>query len=348
MSLAHIAARAGVAKGTASKALNHYPGISAATRERVWEAARSVGALPRRYRTAAGDADRTVLLLPMVESLFRELQKEPGRLTAQAYHSFQQSLTSHGYDLLLGPAGQPTEQAIQYVRTGIGKRFGAVALTPPVDAALATMLHRRRIPSVCLSGSADETSVSVITADHAQGTRLVLHHLLELGHRRIGYLNSGLRSRSHLDRLQAFLLEMRLTGLPCPNKWIMQPPLAEQLRVHDRSVERWHDEIGRFLNRLVQRDDLPTAFVCVNDDFARKVIELLSGHGLSVPEDLSVTGWGNELALPITSVKARPAQVGELGARWLIAQMRDHECSGGRLLVPVDLAIRGSTAPPRS
>lgn len=348
--LKEIARTAGVSPATASKVLNHYPAISDPTRQRVWEAVRTVGRPPRRYRSAdtAGNTARTVLLLPMANSLFRELEREPTRLTSQAFHSFQQALVGGGYDLLLGPGGLSDAEAVAHINNGIGKRFGGIALLPPLGETLPQFLHHRRIPTVCISGSVGEPLVPVVTADQSEGTRLLVRHLIDLGHRRIGYVGSGLRSRSHLDRLAGFLLEMQLAKLPSRRKWILQPSPPDRIRLADRSVERWHDAIERFLTRRIDGDDLPTALVCVNDDFARKLIDLLAVRQLRVPEDVSVTGWGSEVATGLTSIDARPAQVGEMAARWIIGQMTARDSMPARMLVPVRLCIGRTTAPPRT
>lgn len=339
---------AGVSPATVSKVLNHYPVVSDGTRQRVWEVARALGKTPRAYRSAdaAGDAGRTILLLPMEETLFRELEREPARLTPQAFDIFQRTLVGAKFDLLLGPGGLSDTEAVAYVHDGIGKRFGGVALLPPLGKALPEFLNRRRIPAVCLSGSVDHPLVPVVTADQSEGTRLLVRHLIGLGHRHIGYVGSGLRSRSHLDRLAGFLLETQLSGLTPRRRWILQPSPPEKIRVADRSVERWHEETEHFLSRLVDDGKLPTALVCVNDDFARKVIDLLSVRRLRVPEDVSVTGWGSEIGMGLTSIDARPARVGELAARWIIAQMTSRDCMAARVLVPVQLSLGRTTGPP--
>ncbi len=348
MGLTEIAARAGVSVPTASKALNHYPGVSEQTRRRVLEAATALQASPRAYRTAEGDAEHTVVMLPIAMSVFQEFQKAPNRLTAHAYHAFQQQLTTQGFDLLLGPEQPNEKQAIQYVKANIGSRFAGVTLVPPVGPTLTEFLHRRRIPAVCLSGSPQDDNLAMVTADHGQGGRMITRHLIDLGHRRIGYLNSGLLSRSYTDRLQAFLAELYLSGIEPKKKWLMQPRMADAFQMRDLSVERWHRDIEKFIDRLIKQNDMPTALVCVNDDFARKAIDLLSVRGLRVPHDVSVTGWGDEIDLPLTTIHAQPELVGKNGAKWLTAMIRDRDASVGRLLSPVRLVVRNTTDKPRT
>ncbi len=346
MAIARIADRAGVAPSTVSKVLNHYPGVSESTRERVWQAARALGVMPRRYRAATDEPERTVLLLPLATALFSEIQREPRRLAARAVTALRQSLAARKLNLMIGPDYLTTPEAIAYIREHAGKRFGGIVVLPPVDAELAELLHHRRIPCVCLSGSVDSRHLVVVTPDHSQGTSLVMQHLIGLGHRRIGYIGSGLSSRSHVERLEGYLAQMRLAGLDCRDEWVMQPDVAERIDLTDRSVERWLGDIARFLTRCISRGDLPTAWVCVNDDFAHKVVQLLSLHGLRVPDDVSVTGWGDELDGSLTTVDARAERVGELAGTWIAAMLSDRDAAEGRHLVPVRLLIRGSTAAP--
>ncbi len=350
MTIAAIAARARVSRATVSKALHHYPGVSAATRQRVLAAAAALGVQPRRYRKPSRSSAQTVLLLPLGESLFRQLQRPPLQLTAQVLHAFEQHLREAGYDLLLGPTGLNDADAIALLQAQVGTRCAGVALLPPVSTELARHLQQRRIPAVGLSGIIDHADLAVVTADHAGGTRLLVEHLHLLGHRDVGYLNTGLASRSHDERLQAFLLTATRLGMRYLPGWVMQPAQAPTLHVEDRRAERWHDLLAAFLDRLLAQRRRPTALLCVNDDLARKAIELLALRQVRVPEEMSVTGWGLEQAESqrheLTTIDPRPTQVGAAAAHWLIAQMQRQDGDRGRLLLPVQLAVGLSTAPP--
>ena len=103
---------------------------------------------------------------------------------------------------------------------------------------------------------------------------------------------------------------------------------------------------------LLDRPDRPTAVVCFSDAFALGVIRAAESLGLSVPGDVSVVGFDDSPIAavtrpPLTTVRQDVARKGELAVASLLAVMRGQQPPDD-VLLPTELVVRESTAPPAS
>jgi DNA-binding LacI/PurR family transcriptional regulator len=90
--------------------------------------------------------------------------------------------------------------------------------------------------------------------------------------------------------------------------------------------------------------------IATNDLVAYGTMEALATSGISVPQQISVLGFddlGQDSHPPLTTIRTDLAEVGRLAVRSLISQIEGGSASQGRIVVPTELVIRTSTAPPR-
>ena len=177
-----------------------------------------------------------------------------------------------------------------------------------------------------------------ITIDNWGGIRQVVEHLVEQGHRDIGFVGVHNMPDFHERRL-AFLAHMHDAGLPIRNEWISLGTLQMS-------------EITQRVAKLLGQSHRPTALVCGNDLTAIATIEAARQQGLSVPQQLSVTGFDD---IPVASVTS-PAlttvhvpmhQIGRQSVRQMVlrhASPSDPEPFGCVTRVTTQLIPRSSTA----
>lgn len=187
----------------------------------------------------------------------------------------------------------------------------------------------------------DSSDHPAVRIDYAAGTRAALHHLRDLGHRSFGFIGfpGSERYRAYWQTLQEF-------GIP------YDPRHVEFLS----GLELQPGIVAGFdaMRRLIAGGNLPTSIIVVNDFVAWGVMEQLKMGGFRVPQDISVIGF-DDLAIrtepPITTVRVNLHLVGRLAARALFEKMSQKmngeplECD--EIVVPVELVVRRSTAPPR-
>ena len=136
--------------------------------------------------------------------------------------------------------------------------------------------------TVCLDFYSDRGGCAVVS-DGRGGAWQITRHLIGLGHRKIAFVGSAAATSSITDRMCGYLRAMTEAGLlPVPPEWILE----------DRDAD------GRYRFPLRLPRALPTAFVCNNDDVAAQLIRQLNDMGISVPGDVSVTGFDDYTLFP--------------------------------------------------
>ena len=151
----------------------------------------------------------------------------------------------------------------------------------------------------------------------------------ELGHKKIAYVSSINATTSIMDRYLGY--EAALSSLyPISRDYLIED------RGEDRLLKNWLCE------------DMPTAFVCNNDEIACILIEKLEKMGYSVPEDISVTGFDNypfirRNASGLTTVDVDIAMMASEGVELLLERLNDKRETFVRRVVSGHIVIRKST-----
>jgi DNA-binding LacI/PurR family transcriptional regulator len=153
-------------------------------------------------------------------------------------------------------------------------------------------LRRRKIAHVLID-QANVVGANSVSFDRAGAMHLVMNHLLDLGHRSFGLLGMDHPEQQTRDRLRGITEALAARGL--------DP--ATHTRSFDQAAPRDNDfTFGRELARAFARlEKPPTALVGVNDEVAIGAMLALEELGLSVPGDISVTGFNNQEICLMTS-----------------------------------------------
>ncbi|MYS22971.1 transcriptional regulator, LacI family [Streptomyces sp. DvalAA-14] len=355
VTLADVAARAGVSSATVSRVLNgNYP-VAGSTKDRVQRAVEELDYVVngQARALAAATSDLVGVLVndvadPFFGLIASALQAEIGAGGTQPGGSKLAVVCNTG--------GSP-EAELTYLTLLERQRAAGVVLTGSTveskahAAAVATRLTRLAASGtrivLCgrppLEPASDALGLMTIAFDNRGGARRLTEHLLSLGHRRIGYVAGPAERSTTRHRLEGHRAAL-LAGGPGPDTGA--GAAADRLTVHggyDRSSG--YDATLE----LLRRETGVTAIVAANDTVALGVCAALRDSGLSIPGDVSVAGFDD---LPF-SVDASPAlttvriPLQEAGARaGRLVMGRQAPPPGGVATVATELMVRGSTAPP--
>ena len=173
--------------------------------------------------------------------------------------------------------------------------------------------------------------------DDRQGAMLAVRHLLELGHRRIAFINGSENHPDAIERLGGYRKALEEGGVEFDPKLVV--------------VGDWHEEGGlRATLELLDSRANFTALFCVNDQTAHGALLGLFRQGFSVPRDVSVVGFDDLPSSayrvpPLTSVRQSVGILGEQSAQAMLDLLAGNR---PRLIPPpVELVVRESTATPR-
>lgn len=321
-----VAALAGVAPGTASKALNGTGSLRESTRERVREAAERLGFVPdATARSLSARRSFTVGLLSTDSA---------GRFSLPVVLGAENALVGGELSALLATARHDPVREQHHVRALVARRVDGIIVTGRTTEPREPI--RVPMPVVyAFARSADPDDVSVVP-DDAVGMRLLVEHLAGLGRRRIAYVGGRAEQAASLVRHDALVAELTARGLE-----MVGPPLYGD----------WSEQWGRRAVGLILdagADHRVDAIVFASDQLARGGCDRLRERGLRVPDDVAVTGYDDwdvmSLASrpPLTTVDMRLERLGQRAAELLIAAIEGEPARGVERLAP-RLVVRAST-----
>jgi len=196
------------------------------------------------------------------------------------------------------------------------------------------------LPVVALSAHKEKEGVTNVVVDHTVAARLALHHLYELGHRRIAFMKGHKHVIDTDSRWESMMEIARELGVqPTPERIV-------QMKTSSWSPEVGYEPAKRLLNKT--RDF--TALVAFNDTAAIGAIRALHEVGMMVPRDVSVVGFDDivsaEFHVPsLTTIRQPLESMGKMAASILLDRIANPEKKyAATILVKPKLIVRESTA----
>ncbi|WP_448390078.1 LacI family DNA-binding transcriptional regulator [Microbacterium aurum] len=331
-SMRDVARAAGVSLQTVSRVANGEPGVVDDKRDRVLSAMRELEYRPNSAaRAMRRGAFRTVgVVYHSLHSVgtHRSLEQISERAAAQGYGTTIMPLVAASGLAANGAFTRLVEMAVDVVIVVFPSPFGAGSLEIPTS-----------LPAVVLGPPQGHGSSSV-DFDQDSAARLVVEHLVGLGHPTVHHIAGPQESFAARARVETWRSILEAHGLRVPT-----------LRYGD-----WSAESGYVAMRQILADEkatgsgAPTAIYAGNDQMALGVYRALAEAGLRVPEDVSVVGCDDvdeaaAYAPPLTTVAQDWAALGEQTMRTALAM------AGGAApsdtVLPMRIVIRDSTAPYR-
>jgi LacI family transcriptional regulator len=322
-----------------SRVLNGSAPVSEVLRERVLESARALAYAPsaaartlaRRRSQLIGvalftGADHPALSQPFVQDVLVGI----GAATVPV-----------GYDVLLLTGARECEPLpTSFLHRARAHHVDGLVLlgVDRHDPALVELLHST-LPAVAIDIDVTGPRTGYVASDGADGARRAVRHLHELGHTRIATIAGLPWTKPGGDRLAGFRAELEELGLACPPEYVQEGD--------------FYIETGTACARaLLERDERPTAIFAASDLMAAGAAQAVREAGLRVPGDVSIVGFDDvQLAQlldpPLTTVRQDRAGLGAAAAGALLELVEDPEAAPPARTLPVELVVRGSTAPPR-
>ena len=329
-----IARRANVSHSTVSRALSGHGAIPAHTADRIKRLALRMGYVPsaaaRSLKTSHSRA-LGVVVTNIADPFLAEVVRGIEDVVGQA-----------GYSLFLAASYKDNERAQVIVRALAEHRIdGALICSSQISPADLASLEKFKVPLVLVNNQVPGEFAHSIAHDDVWGSRLMTRHLIELGHRRIAFMGNVRGGQASLDRQAGYQTEMAAHGLPVLPEWLLNAPVGRP-------------EGGRIgAEAFLALQPRPTALVCFNDLMALGALQCLKQGSLTVPGDVSVTGFDDvyvaEYADPPLTTFAQPKhQLGRDAAALMLDLLQGAAPERPRVkTIRGELRVRASTAPPK-
>ncbi|QNN54215.1 LacI family DNA-binding transcriptional regulator [Nocardioides mesophilus] len=333
-SIKDVAREVGMSTATVSRALRGLPRVSEDTRLRVLKAAERLDyvASPAAAGLVSGQTRAVGVVVPFVTRWFY----------GSVVHGAEELLRERGYDLLLyNLAGDQQARHRVFQTHLLRKRVDAVlilSLTPSAEEIASLNRLDRPVATV----GAVVPGFSSVSIDDLATARTAVQHLVDLGHRRIGYIGGDLEGQldfsAPLDRLRGYREAMAAARLRRNPAW----------EVTGDFTVRGGLAATRLLLATTPR---PTAIFAASDEMAIGAVHAVRETGLRVPEDVSVIGIDDHEMAEFFELSTVAQPVHEQGrvAAQLLLQAIEHgpAFEPAVLTVPTRLVVRRTTAPPR-
>jgi LacI family transcriptional regulator len=332
-----VAREAGVSRAAVSKVIRNAYGVSPAMRERVSAAIEKLGYRPS--VSARGMRGKTFTLgieIPELSNPFFPLL-----LTGATA-----ALSGSPYQLIIAPADPAHAEGYRAIQALVDRQVdGVIAVSPLVEREWLDALTAT-VPVVMLGRHDRSVGYDTVVSDDEAGTREVMRHLLELGHRDIAHVTgepdqtepgSGV---PQAVRLEAYRNAMQEAGF------------GDRIRVVRSATGADGSEASahRATLNLLNGPDRPTAIFACHDEPALGVLRAVADAGLTTA-DVAVAGYdGIDIAghpgISLTTVRQDGERMGRLAVELLLERIAGRTEPRHEVVRP-DLVVRSSTRPPR-
>jgi LacI family gluconate utilization system Gnt-I transcriptional repressor len=303
-----VARAAGVGSITASRYFKQATLVSPELGARIATAALALNYVPN--KVAGGLASARGRIIGMV------IPNISGPIFAATIQSFSDTLTRHGYQLLLASSYFSAEQEESAVRAFLGWSPAALVVTGQYHtAATEQLLAAAGIPVVETWDYQPHRTPIQVGFSHVDVGRQAARYLCEKGHRRIAFAqNSAAGDVSALDRRDGYMQVLREHGL---EPWLFVPTEPDPF-----------DAGGQAMAALAMRDDPADAIIFANDNLAAAAILAGQRAGLDLPRQCAIVGFGDyamaRLLLPsLTTIRPPAREMGEIAARRILQRLGD-------------------------
>ena len=328
-----VAARAGVSVATVSHVINGSHYVSPELTERVQEAIRELDYVPNKVARAL-----TRRAIPLLALIVPDISNPYWSCVAR---SVQDVTDRHGFSVIVCSSDGLLEREVRFLNSLSGWISGLIFHPYHATPQQVAAAFGKSVPVVILGDLGDSENLPPnwdrVYSNNDDTARMAVEHLLDIGHRRIGFVRGEEGAPSGVRRLNGYRSALEAAGIP----------YLEEL-----SVPGNYTQFGgrQAMAQLLDLPSRPTAVFCANDLSALGALGLARERNLRVPEDISIVGFDDideavQASPPLTTVRQAPREVGRVIAETLVERLlgRLESVSIG---LPGELIIRHSSGPP--
>lgn len=332
--IAEVAKMLDVAPSTVSRAMNNAPGVSDAVRKRILDFVDKIGYTPNSaaQSLSRGRSNMVALILGDIRNPFY----------SDLAFGIQKELDAHGFLVTTFNSEYDPLKEMEYIQLAKQHNYSGIILVTVTNEKAEAYLKKITLPLLLVNRIADNYHGSVVVADNFQSGYIATRHLINLGHKNIGFLAGNHKSSTaSAQRFQGFL--QALTNY--------------QLRYEKKNCIfdlDWRVETGCsaakeiFTNRK-DNPDFPSAFLLANDLLALGFMDYCGRHDIRIPEDVSIVGFDDILysrlhQIQLTTVSPHVDVMSKKAGELMLQMITNPECEPTRIILEPTLMERKTTA----
>ena len=335
VTMKQIAELAEVSLGTVSHVVNGSASVRDKLRQRVLDAIQGLGYQPSQL--ARGLRRKSTNMLGMV------IPDITNPFFPAVVRGVEDVAYKSGYRVVLcNTDNNPTKEQ-QYLDDLQSYHPAGVLVIPSAGSNLSAEISSnmaQNTPIVCIDRCPNDWAGDAVLVANEEGAYLATQYLIRMGHRMLGVITGPLHLQNASERLKGFERATEEAKIPVPQEY---KQAAEFDRISGYRAAR----------RLLSLLPKPTAIFACNDLMALGTLQAAREQRIRVPGELSIMGFDNldltELTdPPLSTVYQSGYQMGITSANLIMKRLEGKAGEATRVILPVELKVRNSVAPPRS
>lgn len=330
-----VARLAKVSTATVSHVINGTHYVSPELERRVSQAIEMLEYRPNRLAKALSSRS-----LPLLALVVPDISNP---YWSSVTRSIQSVTDQHGYSVIVCSTDGVLEREVRFLQTLSGWVSGLLIHPYHITHEHVSRFMSKDFPVVILGDFIAKIplpdSWDRVQGSNCEGAVIATNHLLELGHRRIAFIQGTHETSSSIRRLEGYQLALQQAGIA----------VDEELILYGNYTQ---DGGRKAMQQLLALDRPPSAVFCANDLSAFGALQAAHQAKVEIPSSLSVVGFddidqASYSDPPLTTIRQSPASLGEIGAAKLIERLEEGRTEPVNLSLDISLVVRASTAPYR-
>jgi DNA-binding LacI/PurR family transcriptional regulator len=327
ITIAEIAKLAGVSKATVSRVLNDKPDVLPETRKKIKDLIELYEYEPNAFAQAISNQKSSTIGM-VIPHTANYIFSNP--YYAEIMRGVSVEAKKNGYHLML-----TYSEGEDYVSVVKQKRVDGIILISPgrKHKALVQKFDELGVPFVATSKLPGMPDISYVSIDDFHGSCMAVEHLINLGHRDIGFIGGPRNLASSEERIAGYKYTLDKYNISFNESFVSKG---------DTSIASGQRE----MIKLLENKEL-TAVFAAGDLMATGAIRAINLVGKGVPEDISIVGFDDVplaefLNPPLTTIKQYTYEKGQIAAKMLIDKINKKSVDD-KIIMPVNLVVRMST-----
>ncbi|MBU3005579.1 LacI family DNA-binding transcriptional regulator [Paraglaciecola arctica] len=326
-----VSKAAEVSIATVSRAISHPEKVSKSTLKKVNAAIKKLQYRPNMLSQSFRNktANCIVVLVPDIANLF----------FTTVIKGIEEVAQKRGVNVLLGDTRDSSGRELDYIKLVETKQAdGIIQLRPYTkdDSALPIDF----VSAVNASGC-ENTPYPSVRIDNVSAAEEVVNYLISIGHKRIGVISGLVKNPHSIDRLRGYKRALKRAGIEFDDRIVTEGDFSF-----------WSGMNASEFFCRIPVEQRPTAVFCMNDEMAIGAIKGFKSKGVSIPRDLSITGFDDlefsKYCDPALTTVSQPAEmIGKKSAELLFQIIDGESPSQSEYVLPIEFIIRKSTSVPQ-
>lgn len=327
--ISDVAKLSGLSKATVSRVINNYPHVSVEKQQIVKKAMEELGYSPNpSARRLRGNLTNTIgVIIPRIINPF----------FSHLVNSIEQAAYKNSYQVLIFQSNEDREKELYFLNLLKTKQVDGIIMASIENEWDIVKKYMQYGPIILCNEYVNNNDVSMVRLDQNKGAYLATKHLIDRGHRKIGYSTGGLfdEEGKDKDRNQGYQKALIESGIPINPNWIF---------VNKHSIE----DGKQIMNQILLMDDRPTAVFTGSDEIAGGVMVKAKEKGLRIPEDIAIIGFDDQplseiLDPKLTTIRQPVNEMGTETVRLIVELMKGQTKKVQSIELPAQLIIRETT-----